>query len=102
MTEGALTKVTGTTFIDEKILEGTHLQTPVRDHIALLGGDLMVVAEEFGEFEDANRRIDLLCMDRSTRLVVVEHRRGDTGGHMEPQALRYAAMVSVMTIAPGC
>lgn len=34
---------------------------------------------------------------RSARLVVVELKRGDTGGHMDLQALRYAAMVSVMT-----
>jgi hypothetical protein len=55
------------------------------------------VAEEFGDFEDARRRIDLLCVDRSARLVVVELKRTEDGGHMELQALRYAAMVSVMT-----
>jgi hypothetical protein len=57
----------------------------------------MVVAEEFGEWEDSNRRIDLLCLDKQARLVVVELKRTDDGGHMELQAVRYAAMVSSMT-----
>ena len=53
----------------------------------------MLLAEEF---EVDNRRIDLLCMDRNAKLVVVELKREDSG-HMELQALRYAAMVSRMT-----
>lgn len=97
MTDGALTKVPGTTFKDEKVLERTHLQAAVRDHIGVLGPDLLVVAEEFGDFEDTHRRIDLLCIDKTARLVVVELKRTEDGGHMELQALRYAAMVSVMT-----
>ena len=97
MTDGSLTKVAGTTFKEEKVLERTHLQAAVRDHIGVLGGGLMVVAEEFGDFEDTHRRIDLLCIDKSARLVVVELKRTEDGGHMELQALRYAAMVSVMT-----
>lgn len=97
MTDGALTMVSTTTFKAEQVLERTHLQAAIRDQISLLGEDLMVVAEEYGDFADTNRRIDLLCVDRSARLVVVELKRTEDGGHMELQALRYAAMVSVMT-----
>lgn len=42
-------------------------------------------------------RIDLLCLDRQARLVVVEIKRTEDGRHMELQALRYA-MVSSMTL----
>lgn len=97
MSIGNLTEVPVTTFQAEQVLEPTHLQAATRDHIEVLGGQLLVVSEEFGEFEDANRRIDLLCVDKSARLVVVELKRTEAGGHMELQALRYAAMVSVMT-----
>lgn len=97
MTDGALGKVLSTTFKAEQVLERTHLQAAVRDHIDVLGQQLMVVAEEYGDFEDAHRRIDLLCIDKAARLVVVELKRTEDGGHMELQALRYAAMVSVMT-----
>lgn len=97
MTHGTLMAVPSTTFRDEKILERAHLQAAVREHIEILGSDLLVVAEEFGDFEDTHRRIDLLCVDKTGRLVVVELKRTEDGGHMELQALRYAAMVSVMT-----
>ncbi len=58
--------------------------------------DLFVIAEEFGNWEDARRRIDLLALDKAGRLVVIELKRTDDGGHMELQAIRYAAMVSSM------
>ena len=61
-----------------------------------MGPDLLVVAEEFGDWEDARRRIDLLAIDTAGHLTVVELKRTEDGGHMELQALRYAAMVSSM------
>ncbi len=97
MTDGTLEPVLPTSFAAEGVLERTHLQAALRENISLLGEDLLVVAEEFGAFSDANRRIDLLCIDREARPVVVELKRTNDGGHMELQALRYAAMVSAMT-----
>ena len=79
------------------IRERTDLQRLLRAHPAALGEDLLVVAEEFGDWEDSRRRIDLLAIDRESRLVVIELKRTDDGGHMDLQALRYAAMVSAMT-----
>jgi len=37
-----------------------------------LDEDLIVIAEEFGNWEDARRRIDLLALDKAGRLVVIE------------------------------
>jgi hypothetical protein len=97
MTDGSLQPVAATTFASEGVLERTHLQAAVRDNISVLGEDLLVVSEEFGGFYEANRRIDLLCVDREARPVVVELKRTNDGGHMELQALRYAAMISALT-----
>lgn len=91
-----LIEVPSTTFANEQVLERADLQRALREHIRVIGEDLLVVAEEFGDF-DVRRRIDLLCVDRAARLVVVELKRTEDGGHMELQALRYAAMVSAMT-----
>lgn len=87
-----------TTFAMEGMLERQDLQRLLRADISPLGMDLIVIAEEFGDWEDSRRRIDLLCMDKQARLVVVEIKRTEDGGHMELQAIRYAAMISCMTV----
>ncbi len=92
-----LEPVPNTTFVTEAILERRHLQKLFMADVSPLGEDLMVLAEEFGDWEDARRRIDVLCLDKQSRLLVVELKRTDDGGHMELRAIRYAAMVSSMT-----
>ncbi len=89
----------GPAFADLGLYERSDLQRLLRDAISALGEDLLVVAEEFGYWEDARRRIDLLALDRAGHLVVIELKRDETGGHMELQAIRYAAMVSSMGFA---
>ena len=92
-----LTKQDVKEFSELRLKERGDLQRLLRAHPAALGEELLVIAEEFGEWEDSKRRIDLLALDREARLVVIELKRTDDGGHMELQALRYAAMVSAMT-----
>lgn len=86
-----------TTFAAAGLRERADLQRLVRERVEIVSPDTLVVAEEFGEWEDSRRRIDLLGLDRDANLVVVELKRTEDGGHMELQALRYAAMVSTMT-----
>ena len=95
---GNLSKVSQTTFAAEKIFERKDLQQLLRSDISALGNDLMVISEEFGDWEDSKRRIDLLCIDKGANVVVVELKRTEDGGHMELQAIRYAAMVASMTL----
>lgn len=93
-----LKAVQSTTFAQEAILERKHLQSMLRQDTSPLGEDLLVVSEEFGQWQDSSRRIDLLCLDKSGGLVVVELKRTEDGGHMDLQAIRYAAMASSMTL----
>ena len=90
--------VTPTSFAEEGVQERRDLQQLLRSDISCLGDDLLVLAEEFSNWDSGTRRIDLLCLDRQARLVVIEIKRTDDGGHMELQAIRYAAMVSSMTL----
>lgn len=85
------------TFAALGINERGDLQRLLRDQIEVIAPDTLVVCEEFGDWEDSRRRIDLLGIDRDANLVVIELKRTEDGGHMELQALRYAAMVSTMT-----
>jgi len=97
ITGESLKPITRKTFTSLGLLERANIQRAVRTHIAAItpGVKTMVLAEEFGDWVGANRRIDLLCLDENARLVVVELKRDDSA-HMELQALRYAAMVSTM------
>ena len=86
-----------TSFSAEGVKERQDLQRILRSRIEVLDPDLLIIAEEYGDWEESRRRIDLLVLDRDAKLVVIELKRTDDGGHMELQALRYAAMVSTMT-----
>ena len=92
-----LDKVTQTSFGQEGVLEREDLQRMLCDRPEVLEDGMLIIAEEFGNWQDSNRRIDLLGLDVEGRLVVVELKRGETGGHMDLQAIRYAAMVANMT-----
>ena len=86
-----------TSFSSHGLRERGDLQRLLRDQVEIIAPDVLVVSEEFGEWEDSKRRIDLLGIDREANLVVIELKRTEDGGHMELQAIRYAAMVSKMT-----
>lgn len=92
-----LQPLTATSFEAEGWRERGDIQRLLKDRIASLEDGLMVLTDEFSGWADSTRRIDLLCLDDEANLVVVELKRNEDGGHMELQALRYAAMVSAMT-----
>ena len=88
-----------TTFAQAQVLERQHLQRVLKDKIDIVAPGVMVLTEEFSEWQDSKRRIDLLALDSQANLVVIELKRDEDGGHMDLQALRYASMVSTMTFA---
>lgn len=87
-----------TTFINESIYERTHLQQALKSNISVIAPDCLIISEEYSEWIGSSRRIDLLAIDKNANLVVIELKRTETGDHMELQALRYASMVSTMTL----
>jgi len=90
-------RIEETSFAEMGISERSDLQRLLRKQFEVIAPDILIVAEEFGEWERSKRRIDLLGLDREANLVVIELKRTEDGGHMELQALRYAAMVSTIT-----
>lgn len=97
ITHEAIRKIPETSFSAAGIKERGDLQRLLRHQIDVVSPETLVIAEEFGEWEDSKRRIDLLGIDRDANIVVIELKRTEDGGHMDLQAVRYAAMVSTLT-----
>lgn len=86
-----------TTFRIENLYEVKDLQKYIANSIEIIDPDLLVIQTEFSDWLDSRRSIDILCLDRDANLVVIEIKRTKDGGHMELQAIRYAAMIANMT-----
>ena len=93
-----LVSIEQTSFGQQGVLERQDLQRILRDKPDVLEEGLFIITEEFSDWQGSGRSIDLLGIDTTGRLVVVELKRGDTGEHMDLQAIRYAAMVSTITL----
>ena len=94
-----LAKIEMETMSNLKIRERQDLQDVLRSHIGAVAPDVLIISEEYTGWQDSKRRIDLLGIDRQGSLVVFELKRTTDGGHMDLQAIRYAAMVSALTFS---
>ncbi len=92
-----LLALNATSFAKEDIKEREDLQRLLKNQIDIISPDTLIIDEEFSEWEDSKRRIDLLGIDTDANLIIIELKRTEDGGHMELQAIRYAAMVSALT-----
>lgn len=97
MTTDSFRPLAQASFAELKVREREDLQRLLRTQIEVLGDDLYLLTEEFGDWDESHCRIDLLAIDLQANLVVIELKRSNDGGHMELQAIRYASMVSAMT-----
>ncbi len=93
--KSALEAILPTTFEQVQVRERKHLQAMLRDNPSVLGDDLLIIAEEYSNWQDSQRRIDLLAINKEANLVVIELKRANDPTH-DLQAIRYAAMLSAM------
>lgn len=97
-----LTPLEKTTYSIEGLQERYDLQEAIKNNIEILAPESLVISEEFSDWEDSKRRIDILAIDKQANLVVIELKRDEIGAHMELQAVRYAAMISTMSFSKAC
>jgi RecB family endonuclease NucS len=73
--KGKLAPIEPTTFSAAGMRERADIQQLLKQQIEVIAPDILVISEEFGEWEESRRRIDLLAIDKEANLVVIELKR---------------------------
>lgn len=63
----------------------------------VFGEELLIIQKEFEGFTHSRERLDLLALDKSGRLVVIENKLGECTREIFGQAVPYAAYASRLT-----
>ena len=71
--------------------ERSHIQEWVAANPSILGDDLLIIGKEFSGFDRTSERLDLLAVDFTGTLVVIELKRDDSGADAHWQAIKYAS-----------
>lgn len=92
-----LIKINETTFSENGLKERQHLQEWIAKDPSCLDEDLLIIQKEFAGFDGTKERLDLLALDRSGALVVIENKRDDSGADVTWQALKYVSYCSTLS-----
>lgn len=98
LSESIIHPLEPTTFAKLQQVESGTLHSLFRDRVDLISSDLMVISEEFGDWDSTNRKIDLLCIDTNANLVVIETNISEGAECSELLAVRKGAMISSMSL----
>jgi len=71
--------------------ERENLQEWIANDPSFFGEELLVIQKEFDGFDDTRERIDLLALDKSGNIVVIENKLDDSGRDVTWQVLKYAS-----------
>lgn len=85
------------TFKELRFGERNHLQEWIRKNPDILGEKLLIIQKEFSGFDDTRERLDLLAIDKSGNLVIIENKLDDSGRDVVWQSLKYASYCSGLT-----
>lgn len=92
-----LEKVSEASFDEIECKERKDLQEWIVSNPAILGEDLLIIQKEFADFDNTNERLDLLALDKTGKLVVIENKTDDTGKDVVWQAVKYASYCSTLS-----
>jgi len=85
------------TFAELKLSERYDLQEWIANNPQILGENLLIIQKEFDGFPDTNERLDLLALDESGKLVIIENKLDDSGKDVVWQALKYVSYCATLT-----
>ena len=93
----SIEKVDKKTFSELGFKERQNLQEWIAKEPTCLGEELLIIQKEFDGFDDTRERLDLLALDKSGSLVIIENKLDDTGRDVIWQAIKYASYCSSLT-----
>lgn len=82
---------------DLGILERQDLQEWTIEKPQILGENLLIITSEYANFKDTRDRLDILSIDQSGKLVVVELKRDRADRTTDLQAIKYASYCATLT-----
>ena len=95
--DNKLVKVEKKTFKSLGLDERHNLQEWIAKEPSSLGEDLLIIQKEFDGFADTKERLDLLAIDKSGNLVIIENKLDDSGRDVTWQAIKYASYCSSLS-----
>lgn len=93
----SIKKIKEITFTEAGFRERQNLQEWIANKPECLGEELLIIQKEFAGFGDTKERLDLLALDKSGNLVIIENKLDDTGRDVVWQALKYVSYCSSLT-----
>lgn len=92
-----IVKLKEVSFSELGFTERHHLQEWLANQPDALGEELLIIQKEFDGFDDTRERLDLLAVDKTGSLVIVENKLDDSGRDVVWQALKYASYCSTLS-----
>ncbi len=84
------------TFSELNLYERADLQEWIVSTPDILGERILIIQKEFAGFSDTKERLDLLALDETGRLVIIENKLDDSGRDVVWQALKYASYCATL------
>jgi len=97
-----MTSIAKKTFVELGFSERKDLQEWICDIPEILGEPLLIIQKEFAGFSDTNERLDLLALDASGNLVIIENKLDDSGRDVVWQALKYVSYCALLKKSEIC
>ena len=90
-------KIQQKTFSELHFKEREHLQEWIANNSDFFGEEMLIIQKEFDGFDDTKERLDLLALDKSGNIVVIENKLDDSGRDVTWQVLKYASYCATLT-----
>lgn len=84
------------TFKSLNFTERHDLQEWIAKEPSSLGEDLLIIQKEYADWDKTKERLDLLALDKSGNLVIIENKLDDSGKDVTWQAIKYASYCSTL------